>query len=140
MTRPRCDQTAAWSALQKHFESTGRRLDLREAFRSDAGRFEALSQQAPHVFADLSKNLLDAQAEALLLELARECELERHRDAMFAGEPINNTEAASRQALAAARTQGRERATPMRPRCMPRWTRCWPMPSRCAATPRSPTS
>ena len=40
-TRPRCDQTAAWSALQKHFENTGRRLDLREAFRSDAGRFES---------------------------------------------------------------------------------------------------
>ena len=60
--------------------------------RSDAGRFEALSQQAPHVFADLSKNLIDTQAEALLLQLARECGLERHRDAMFAGEPINNTE------------------------------------------------
>ena len=91
-TRPRCDQTAAWSALQKHFESTGRRLDPREAFRSDANRFEALSQQAPHVFADLSKNLLDTQTQALLLQLARECELERHRDALFAGEPINNTE------------------------------------------------
>src|SRR4029079_17753682 len=55
-TRPRCDQTAAWGALQKHFENSGGRLDLREAFRSDVGRFEALSQQAPHVFADLSKN------------------------------------------------------------------------------------
>jgi glucose-6-phosphate isomerase len=92
MTRPRCDHTAAWPALAKHLESTGQRLDMREAFKSDAGRFEAMSQQAPHVFADLSKNLLDAGTEALLLDLARECQLERHRDAMFAGEPINNTE------------------------------------------------
>src|SRR5688572_2058859 len=86
-TRPRCDQTAAWSALQKHFASTGRRMDLREAFRSDAGRFQVLSQQAPHVFADLSKNLLDDQTQGLLLQLAYECELEHHRDAMFSGEP-----------------------------------------------------
>ena len=70
-TRPRCDQTTGWSALEKHFESTGRRLDLREAFRADAGRFEALSQQAPYVFADLSKNLLDTQSQALLLDIAR---------------------------------------------------------------------
>ena len=92
MTRPRCDQTAAWGALKKHFESTGERLDLREAFRSDAGRFEALSQQAPHVFADLSKNLVDTATQALLLDLASECRVDAHRDAMFAGEPINNTE------------------------------------------------
>jgi glucose-6-phosphate isomerase len=92
MTRPRCEQTAAWGALTKHFESTGARLDLREAFRSEAGRFEALSQQAPHVFADLSKNLMDSATQSLLLDLARECKVETHRDAMFAGEPINNTE------------------------------------------------
>src|SRR5688572_22186216 len=92
MSRPRCDQTAAWGALEENFDGAGGRLDLREAFRSDAGRFEALSQQAPHVFADLSKNLMDGATQALLLELARECQLERHRDAMFAGEPINNTE------------------------------------------------
>ena len=92
LSRPRCDQTAAWGALEKNFAGAGGRLDLRETFRSDAGRFEALSQQAPHVFADLSKNLLDGATQALLLDLARECELERHRDAMFAGDPINNTE------------------------------------------------
>ena len=88
----RCDQAPAWAALQDHFITVGSRLDLRDAFRLEEGRFEAFTQQAPHVFADLSKNLIDAQAQALLLELARECALERHRDAMFGGEPINNTE------------------------------------------------
>ncbi|RZI97260.1 MAG: glucose-6-phosphate isomerase, partial [Haliea sp.] len=43
-------------------------------------------------FADLSKNLIDATSQGLLLDLARQCGLERHRDAMFAGEKINRTE------------------------------------------------
>jgi glucose-6-phosphate isomerase len=92
LARPRCDRTAAWSSLRKYFDDVGRTLDLREAFRGDTGRFDALSQEAPHVFADLSKNRIDAQAEALLLELARECGLLHHRDAMFAGIAINTTE------------------------------------------------
>ncbi|MDB5872364.1 MAG: pgi [Ramlibacter sp.] len=91
-SRPHCDHTPAWALLRDHFDRQGRALDLRQAFRTETGRFEAFSQQAPHVFADLSKNLVDAHARSLLLELARECGLERHRDAMFAGEPINNTE------------------------------------------------
>ena len=90
--RPRCDRTAAWAALRGHFERIGRKLDLRDAFRSDPGRFETFSQAAPHLFADLSKNLLDAQTQALLVELARERGVEAHRDAMFAGKAINNTE------------------------------------------------
>jgi glucose-6-phosphate isomerase len=92
LRRLRCDETPAWAELQAYFNETGRALDLRQAFRADPARFEAFSQEAPHVFADLSKSLLDIKAEALLLQLARECGLERHRDAMFAGEAINTTE------------------------------------------------
>ena len=88
----RCDRTDAWSRLQAHFEQSGAAFDAREAFASDAGRFDAFSQSAPHVFADLSKNLIDASTEALLLALAQESGLEAHRDAMFAGEAINGTE------------------------------------------------
>ncbi|MDE2413679.1 MAG: glucose-6-phosphate isomerase [Comamonadaceae bacterium] len=90
--RTRCDRTGAWAALRAHYERAGRGFDLRAAFAQDAQRFERFSQQAPHVFADLSKNLIDAPTETLLLELARECGLEAYRDAMFAGAPINNTE------------------------------------------------
>jgi len=92
MTRIRCDGTAAWAALQKHYDSVGLGFDMRQAFASDPGRFAALSQSAPHVFADLSKNLLDARTEQLLLDVARETGLEAHRDAMFAGRHINATE------------------------------------------------
>jgi glucose-6-phosphate isomerase len=87
----RCDQTPAWKALTAHAtQTTG--FDLRQAFAADADRASSLSQTAPHVFADLSKNHTDAATEALLIELARQTGLAAHRDAMFRGEPINNTE------------------------------------------------
>jgi glucose-6-phosphate isomerase len=90
--RQRCDRTDAWAQLQERFRTAGAAFDLREAFAQDTGRFARFSQQAPHVFADLSKNLIDAATEQALFALARECGLEAHRDAMFAGERINNTE------------------------------------------------
>jgi glucose-6-phosphate isomerase len=90
--RLRCDEVPAWAELQSYFDQAGREFDLRKAFHADPARFEAFSQEAPQVFADLSKNLIDIKSEALLLQVARECGLERHRDAMFAGEPINLTE------------------------------------------------
>ena len=71
MSRTRCDRTPAWAALQAAFNTSGRTFDARVALAHEPNRFEALSQQAPHVFADLSKNLLDAPTEQLLLDLAQ---------------------------------------------------------------------
>jgi glucose-6-phosphate isomerase len=88
----RCDHTPAWTALHTNFDARARRFDVRAAFADDPDRFAHLSQTAPHVFADLSKNLLDADTEALLIDLARQCGVHEHRDAMFAGEAINTTE------------------------------------------------
>jgi glucose-6-phosphate isomerase len=89
--RSRCDQPA-WAALTRQFETGGAAFDVRRALRDEAGRVQHFSQEAPHVFADLSKNRIDAATEQLLLQLARECGLEGQRDAMFRGDPINNTE------------------------------------------------
>ncbi len=88
----RCDQTPQWPALKAHFSHEGQRFDLRQAFAEDTQRFAHFSQAAPHLFADLSKNLWDRPTEALLLDMARACRLEQHRDAMLRGEPINTTE------------------------------------------------
>ena len=88
----RCDQTPAWAQLKAHAESSGHTLDLRQAFAEDAQRFEHFSQAAPLLFADLSKNRIDATAEALLLQLAEQCGLSERRSALFAGEHINATE------------------------------------------------
>ena len=90
--RKRCDGTVAWPALQQHFDSSGKSFNLNAAFATDPQRFVDFSQDAPHVFADLSKNLIDRTTESLLFDLARQCGLEEHRDAMFAGEAINSTE------------------------------------------------
>ncbi len=88
----RCDRTAGWGALLSHYDESGIGFDLRRAFAEQPGRFEALSQEAPHLFADLSKNLIDSRTEALLQAVARESGLEARRDAMFAGAHINTTE------------------------------------------------
>lgn len=92
MNRIRCDKTLAWAALQALYSSAGSGFDMREAFAADANRFECFSQAAPHTFADFSKNLIDRPTQALLFDLARQTQLEQHRDAMFAGAQINNTE------------------------------------------------
>ena len=90
--QPRCDQTAAWRLLQGHFEQQGAAFDARQALREDPARVRHFSQEAPRLFADLSKNRIAVDTERLLLQLARECGLEAQRDAMFRGEAINNTE------------------------------------------------
>jgi glucose-6-phosphate isomerase len=88
----RCDRTEAWAALAGHYEAHGRDFDLRAQFARDPSRFRSLSFEAPEVYADLSKNLLDSATLHFLLDLARECGLEGQRDAMLRGEVVNNTE------------------------------------------------
>jgi glucose-6-phosphate isomerase len=86
----------AWALLQvhseQHFSANGGAFDLRAAFARDPRRASDLSLQAPHVFADLSKNLIDSRARQLLGQLARECGVEAHRNALLAGGPVNVTE------------------------------------------------
>ncbi|HEX6361590.1 MAG TPA: glucose-6-phosphate isomerase, partial [Albitalea sp.] len=108
MDTPRCDRTEAWAALRGHHEAHGRDLDLRDAFARDPHRFDTLSIEAPHVFADLSKNLVDVATLHFLVDLAGECGLEARRDAMLRGEAINATEgrAVLHTALRAPRGQG----------------------------------
>ncbi|MEF9949159.1 MAG: glucose-6-phosphate isomerase, partial [Comamonas sp.] len=67
-------------------------MDLCQTFAQDPERLASLSFQAPHVFADLSKNLLNTDTQDLLLQLAKESQLVAKRDAMLAGDDINSTE------------------------------------------------
>jgi len=61
-------------------------------FARDARRAVHFSQEAPGVFADLSKNHWDAKVEAQLLALAQQTGLLAHRNRMFQGDAINTTE------------------------------------------------
>ena len=88
----RGDRTVAWAALAGHYQAHGRNFDLREAFARDPRRFETMAFEAPEVFADLSKNLIDAATLRFLVDLAHECGLEAQRDAMLAGLPVNVSE------------------------------------------------
>src|SRR5690606_16835442 len=87
-----CHETAAWRALDRHFREEMADFDIAASFAADPGRLPALSQQAPHLFADLSKNSINPRTEQLLATLAQECDLTGRRDQMFAGEPINTSE------------------------------------------------
>jgi glucose-6-phosphate isomerase len=91
-TAIRCDRTQAWALLQDVYHNGGSDFDLRTAFGADAQRFGTFSFEAPEIFADLSKNLIDRKTLALLLELPRVSRIDTRRDAMLAGEPINTTE------------------------------------------------
>ena len=104
----RCDRTRAWSRLMEFHRLHGATFDLRSAFAKDPQRFESLSFESPEVFADLSKNLIDASVLSLLAELARECAVEQRRDSMLTGNPVNVTEGrpALHTALRAPRGQG----------------------------------
>ena len=84
--------TPAWQALHHHFDQRIRGMDVAQAFAADPQRVQALSWQAPHVFADASKNWLDAQTMVLLAQLAEESGVLAQRDAMLAGQTINTSE------------------------------------------------
>ena len=107
-THPRCDHTTAWASLAGHFQAHGRDFNLREAFGQDGMRFRSLSFEAPEVFVDLSKNLLDLATLKFLQDLAEECGLSERRAAMLAGEAVNPTEgrAVLHTALRAPKGQG----------------------------------
>ncbi|MDT1838110.1 glucose-6-phosphate isomerase, partial [Acinetobacter baumannii] len=64
----------------------------RDLFAADPDRFERYSDEAAGLFLDYSKNRVDGRTLELLVQVARERGLEARRDAMFAGEKINNTE------------------------------------------------
>lgn len=82
--------TAAWSRLAELART--RDWNLRETFAADPGRVERLTVTAGDLRVDLSKNLLDDEVLAALVDLAGQVDLPARRDAMFRGERINVTE------------------------------------------------
>lgn len=91
MRQPPLTSTASFQALAQHAD-TAKTWQMRDLFAADPDRFERYSDEAAGLFLDYSKNRLDGRTLELLVQLARERGLEARRDAMFAGEKINNTE------------------------------------------------
>ena len=91
MRQPPLTSTASFQALADHAD-TAKQWQMRDLFAQDPQRFERYSNEAAGLFLDYSKNRLDGRTLELLVALAKERGLEARRDAMFAGEHINNTE------------------------------------------------
>ena len=90
MRQPSLTSTASFQALDQHAEDA-ELWQMRELFAADPQRFERLSVEAADLFLDYSKYRLDGRTLELLVQLAKERGVEQRRDAMFAGERINNT-------------------------------------------------
>ncbi|MEO7213433.1 glucose-6-phosphate isomerase [Mucilaginibacter sp.] len=66
--------------------------NLKGLFDADAQRFEKFSLQFEDILLDYSKNRIDEETLALLIQLARECGVNDAIAAMFSGQEINVTE------------------------------------------------
>ena len=81
----------AWKALERHYCDI-RDAHLRELFAEDLKRGERLAVDAAGIYFDYSKNRITDETLTLLLQLAHECGLREHIDAMFRGDRINVSE------------------------------------------------
>jgi glucose-6-phosphate isomerase len=84
-------ERASWKALEQHHAEIGGR-HLRELFAEDPERGERMTAEAAGLYLDYSKNRVTDETLRLLVELARDSEVEQRRDMMFQGEPINTSE------------------------------------------------
>ncbi|HYP56572.1 MAG TPA: glucose-6-phosphate isomerase [Solirubrobacterales bacterium] len=100
-------ETAAWTALERHFDEV-RGRHLRDLCATDPARGERLVAEAAGLYLDYSKNRVVAETLALLGDLARERGVEERREAMFRGERINVSE--DRSVLHVALRMPRERS------------------------------
>ncbi|AOR62602.1 glucose-6-phosphate isomerase [Pectobacterium wasabiae] len=85
-------QTAAWQALQTHFDAL-KDVQISELFAQDSDRFAHFSATFDdQMLVDYSKNRITAETMDKLHALARETGLSAAIHSMFAGEKINRTE------------------------------------------------
>ena len=87
-------ETNAWQKLTTHFLMM-QATHLRELFDEDPTRFEKFTLKLDDILIDYSKNIINQETIDLLLELAKEVELESAIDSMFKGDKINQTEGRS---------------------------------------------
>lgn len=82
---------ASWKALEAHFVQI-KDVQMRDLFEQDDDRFKKFSTQMDDILLDFSKNRINDETFRLLCDLAREIDVQKWRDDMFSGEPINISE------------------------------------------------
>lgn len=83
--------TVAWKKLQEHYKEI-KQVSLRELFENDPKRFDKFSCCTKDLVLDYSKNRITQKTMGLLVDLAKECQLEKCRSLFFSGAAINATE------------------------------------------------
>ena len=83
--------TPAWKALTEHARRL-KKQHIHELFAQDAHRGQTFSAGLDCIWLDYSRQRLDEQAMASLVELAEQTEVQAWIEAMLAGEHINSTE------------------------------------------------
>ncbi|HWD88123.1 MAG TPA: hypothetical protein VG367_08355, partial [Mucilaginibacter sp.] len=83
--------TQAYKYLADHFIDITSK-SLKDFFKTDSERFSKFSLEFNDILVDFSKNRIDDETVALLIQLARECRVKEAAEAMFSGERINATE------------------------------------------------
>ena len=86
-----CTHLPAWTALTTLVEAPQPHLRERLATPGREQQMQA-SAAGTGIRLDFSRQALDAEVLEALLQLARECDVEARRDAMFRGDAINTTE------------------------------------------------
>jgi glucose-6-phosphate isomerase len=81
----------AWIALQEHYQEI-QNHSLRDAFAREPNRFNKFSLHLNDILFDYSKNRITEQTLPLLINLARQADLQPKIQAMFSGAEINTTE------------------------------------------------
>jgi glucose-6-phosphate isomerase len=82
---------ASWQALAAHREGFAE-FSMRDAFAEQPQRFDEFSLNDCGLFLDYSKNLINTQTRELLVNLAREANLEQAVAALFEGALVNASE------------------------------------------------
>jgi glucose-6-phosphate isomerase len=77
--------------LAKHV-NTMKKIDIKTLFAKDKQRFNKLSIRLPDMLFDFSKNNISDDTLNMLIDLAKECEVEEWRTKLFTGMAINSTE------------------------------------------------
>ena len=85
------NKTKAWKKLESHYKHF-RKVEMKDLFACDADRAKKFSVNLEAMYVDYSKNRINDRTMKLLLNLARECDLENKIKAMFKGDKINVTE------------------------------------------------
>jgi glucose-6-phosphate isomerase len=81
----------AWNALVRHHDQIGGK-HLREFFAEDPARGNELTVAVGDLYIDYSKHRVTRETLSLLIDLAKEANLEQRRDEMFSGVHINTSE------------------------------------------------